>query len=353
MGKKLLKLMLDSGAFPAWNRGIKIDLKGYVRFIEKNADLLDCYISLDAIPKSRDHRQAELAASSSYSNFRFMKSCGLKPIPVFHYGERWYWLQKLIDECDGFIALGGAARLHGVARSAWLDDCFQFLCGAGSYPPVKVHGLAITAPEAMHRYPFYSVDSVTWMLPPSYGQVYIPQQGLDGKSDYSRSPYIISVSSSVGRANAHRGASKSSMLHGAHIDTCGEVTRRYICNYLEREGYDLESLRHDYCARMRVVTRFFMRSAASVIRKPFRAAVPSIFGRTIGTHAPGKNAHDFHLFFSMCDSRETLDVLTVEGANDRLLGYHYFVEKPKSLNLRHIVMTGVFPPKPKKPKKVK
>ncbi|MCK4500087.1 hypothetical protein KAU11_06280, partial [Candidatus Babeliales bacterium] len=44
---------------------------------------------------------------------------------------------------------------------------------------IKVHGFAMTKPDLLRRYPFYSVDSTTPLATAQYGHVVIPSKNLD------------------------------------------------------------------------------------------------------------------------------------------------------------------------------
>jgi len=90
--------MLDSGAYSAWNRDETIDIDEYIAFIKKHRKLVDTYVNLDVIPgkygRPRTQQEVEASAKLSYENLQYMKSKGLSPIPVFHQGERFHWLER-------------------------------------------------------------------------------------------------------------------------------------------------------------------------------------------------------------------------------------------------------------------
>src|SRR5580692_1929900 len=92
IAKPKISLMLDSGAFSAWKRGISINLAEYIAYIKKHEHLLASYVCLDQIPGKpgvkRTQAEVDDAAAQSYKNQQTMKKAGLTPIPVFHQGER-------------------------------------------------------------------------------------------------------------------------------------------------------------------------------------------------------------------------------------------------------------------------
>ena len=70
-------LFLDSGAFSAMTQGVKIDIYEYIDFIKEHEDVLEVYANLDVIG----------SAEGTWKNQMIMEEAGLKPLPVFHYGE--------------------------------------------------------------------------------------------------------------------------------------------------------------------------------------------------------------------------------------------------------------------------
>ena len=48
----MMDILLDSGAFSAWNRGERIDLSAYIDFVKANKGLNFRYINLDVIPEA-------------------------------------------------------------------------------------------------------------------------------------------------------------------------------------------------------------------------------------------------------------------------------------------------------------
>jgi hypothetical protein len=239
------KILLDSGAYSAWTLGATINLDDYIEFIKRNEHLLDFYINLDVIPGSDGQRhwrsdQIEKAAAASYCNQQRLRDAALKPIPVFHQGEPFKWLDRYLQDGEPYIAL--APSDGGVNALPWLDDCFALLKGRLH---VKVHGLGLTTPLILHRYPWASVDSATWLKQSSVGQIPIPLY-RDGKPDYGLRPEIFVVSD---RARA-RG--------GRHIESADDFDLERIQRYLnEHVGIDVLEARYSEVHRWRVWITYF------------------------------------------------------------------------------------------------
>ena len=52
------KIFIDSGAYSAFTRGIKIDIDEYISFLNKYHSSFDLYASLDVIPNSDSYNDA-------------------------------------------------------------------------------------------------------------------------------------------------------------------------------------------------------------------------------------------------------------------------------------------------------
>ena len=67
------RIMLDSGAFTAHNKGIDIDIDAYAEFINLNHDLFFHQINLDRIldRESFNLRNAKKSAEESFLNWRY------------------------------------------------------------------------------------------------------------------------------------------------------------------------------------------------------------------------------------------------------------------------------------------
>ena len=137
--------MLDSGAFSEMTTGRVIDLGAYIEFCQQHGAFYDAIVNLDDIKGDVD---------KSLRNLRAMEDAGLSPLPVFHQGEP---LSVLTDLCAsyGYIGLGFQRPIQNAKQ--WLDRCWNVIGDT-----TRVHGFGMTS--RMGGWPFYSVDSKTWML---------------------------------------------------------------------------------------------------------------------------------------------------------------------------------------------
>lgn len=216
---KPIKIFLDSGAYSAWTQNIKIDIKDYIEFIKKYKDHLEVYAVLDSIGDPK----------ATFANQMLMERAGLTPLPCFHYGEDVKWLQKYLDRGHDYIALGGMVPIPNKELYQWLDFLFtDLLTNADGIPKVKVHGFGMTSFDLMLRYPWYSVDSTSWIITGRNGGVFVPFM-KDGKYIYNKPPNKVTVSN----------RSPDSAADPDHITCMPKTVQNLVLQYFSHKGYSL------------------------------------------------------------------------------------------------------------------
>ena len=80
----------------------------------------------------------------------------------------------------------------------------------------------------MLRYPWYSVDSTSWVLTGRFGAVYVPRI-RNGKYIYDENSWKVAVSN----------RSPSQKEEGKHISTFSNMEREIILSYFTDKGYSL------------------------------------------------------------------------------------------------------------------
>jgi hypothetical protein len=155
-------IIIDSGAFSAWNSGYRVDRDELLHFykeIKKEFPHAN-FINLDVIPGEKGRKptekEANLACQLSWENFLWFKQNGIMTLPVFHEDDNWDYLHMMMNETD-YIAISPANDSSTKRRMVWLDRTYSIL--KADY---KTHGLAATSKKLLERYPFYSVDSINW-----------------------------------------------------------------------------------------------------------------------------------------------------------------------------------------------
>ena len=211
-----IELFLDSGAFSVMSQGETIDIQQYITFIKEHEQHLAVYANLDVIGDPE----------GTLKNQRIMEAAGLHPLPCYHLGEPTRYLDMYVKDYD-YIALGGIAKQKTETRVRWMDRLFtEHICDKDGMPKVKVHGFGMTSIELMLRYPWYSVDSTSWVMFSRLGFIAVPGiNHVTKKPDYLN-PIKLSVS------NAEK--AKSDKAHFVHQSP---MVRKHILDYLTSIGF--------------------------------------------------------------------------------------------------------------------
>lgn len=176
------KFFLDSGAFSMFTQGAKVDIKSYANFINSHQNIIKVASNLDDITKTE---------KISYANQKALEGFGCKVQPVFHAREDETWLTQYLDEGYDYIFLGGLVPETTQWLEQWLDHIWHnYLINEDGTPRIKVHGFGLTSLPLMFRYPWYSVDSTSWLMTASFGSIFLdmPQRNgtvQDFKIDFS------------------------------------------------------------------------------------------------------------------------------------------------------------------------
>jgi hypothetical protein len=147
----------DSGAHSARTLGITLTLEDYAAWCHRWNDQLILYSNLDVIG----------APEATWRNQRALEDVhGLRPLPVFHTGEPWEYLERYIDQGHTYIALGKLLGNPLADLLPWLDKAFRVAGGRAVF-----HGFGMTTWDVLRRFPFHSVDSSTWSTGSRFGTV--------------------------------------------------------------------------------------------------------------------------------------------------------------------------------------
>jgi hypothetical protein len=211
----MIKLFLDSGAYSAYQNKTSINIKEYMDFIRKHNNHIEVYANLDSIG----------SAEETWKNQREMEKNGLKPIPVFHLNESDKYLEMCMQY--DYFAVGGLASAKGHSLKPFLQRVFEKVCPKSNdyYPTHKIHGFGIAAPEIITSFPWYSIDSTSWVQYGRFGIILIPKIKY-GKVTYKEPPYTIAISSkskAVGDEN--------------HFKNFTTIEKKYITDYCNEKGF--------------------------------------------------------------------------------------------------------------------
>lgn len=331
------EVMLDSGAYSAWFHGAPLDLGAYITYCEEHRSLFHSIVALDQIPganrsAAKTAKDVEWAAQKSYSNYGIMRKAGLKEaIPVFHQGEDWSWLERMLRDGIEYIGISPFPRAGQPSILFWLDEVFSRICDEAGEPLVKTHGFGATSWAMITRYPWYSVDSTTWALAAGYGTIIVPPHiAVQGKlaPDYSQPPLRFAISD--------RDTAGSRPLLAE-----GPATRALVESYLGSADLSLSDVRASDRFRAQLNAYYYCQLEASLACRRFsyrKRGVPTSLARRL-VHF---NFRPRVIFAEQMGKHEYGRALAAVGAGKRLISYYECRRYPES-DLAIYAASGLLP----------
>ena len=218
MRRDKVRIFLDSGAFSAFSLGAVIDIAAYAEFVKEHQDIIEMASVLDAIGD----------AEGTYKNQVELERRGAEVLPCFHYGEPWDICEYYVRNYE-YITIGGMVPIPNAKLEPWLDELWdRVLTDKDGYARTKVHGFGQTSGKLMLKYPWYSVDSSSWIQMAAHGNIILPE---------------LFTSIAVSERSPNR------KQFGAHYDTMPEESKAYIRALLEFYGLTLEEVREGHRSR--------------------------------------------------------------------------------------------------------
>jgi len=238
-------LFLDSGAHGLYTREVmkKVPVRMRHRvnpyeFYETNGfwEYVDSYAAfLKLHPDIRLYANVDVIFNPklSWKVLKYLeREHGLSPVPVIHFGTEVRWVKRHLDAGYEFLGIGGLGQ-EAQRRDyvGWADTVFRLVCsGADRMPLVRTHGFAIGSPSLMRRYPWWSVDSATWVKSAGFGKIFVPRK-KSGKWDFFHH-LGIDVSDK----------SPSLQVKGQHITNLSPGEKRAVIEWLDEIGVPLGSM---------------------------------------------------------------------------------------------------------------
>lgn len=249
-GKYELDLFLDSGAFTAFTQKAVITPQDYAAYIHNASKYYTTCSSLDAIGDPAE----------SYRLFKELEKLGCKVQPVFHAREDVSWLVKYMDEGYDYIFIGGMVPETTKWLRGWLDHLFEhYLTETDGTARVKLHGFGLTDQQLMFRYPWYSVDSTSWLFTGMFGGcVFMTPLGLR--------KVVFSMDSP-----------QAKKLNAPHYNNLSAMHQREVDSWLEEYGVTAEECAATYSYRHIVNAQTFTRME-SLGTTTFHADYEGLFG---------------------------------------------------------------------------
>lgn len=251
-GRKDVSLMLDSGAFSAWTKKESIDVEDYGKFLQKHGNDFDLIVNLDVIPgefgqKAVPYDEMIQSIEQGWYNYHRLVEMGIpkkKLIHVFHQGEPFSYLEKMVNEME-YIGISPANDRTTSEKKVWLDECMRYVLNGNGKPLVKFHGFGMTSLHLIWRYPWFSIDSTTWVLVGAMGGLLIPKTKF-GRFTYRESPIILPVTM------------KNQPKEKKHYFNLSEIEQSKVHRYLKDRGFDIKKVQDDGMERDRANMQFFL-----------------------------------------------------------------------------------------------
>lgn len=178
-----VQMVLDSGAFTAWNTGKTIHLDDYCRTIERLNPKPWRYFNLDVIGD----------ASASEGNLETMLRRGFKPVPVLTRGATASDMDAMFEVSD-VVAVGGLTAIKGARKLGYIKRVMRWAAGR------NVHLLGATSTKVIASARPYMCDSSSWVTSHAFGRMTVHVSGLTTASikknqvkDYARAIRSLGV----------------------------------------------------------------------------------------------------------------------------------------------------------------
>lgn len=247
-------------------------LKEYCLFIQQYKAAIDHYSVVDVIGDPQHTLLHQSVMEEQYE---------LKPVPCVHYKTDLMWLDHYIRKGHKYISIGGLVGNHNqdVCRD-WIDSVFRRIADKNGKPKIKLHGFGVTSWELMVRFPWYSVDSATWVKRGQFGGIFVPQR-TRGRWNFKVQPRIFTTAMESPDRNRK----------GKHFLTVTSIEKQDVIDWLDRIEVPIGKMSlsgeitevgviNDHSSRMTANMIFFEQVAGSLPEYPwsYRSTKPRGFG---------------------------------------------------------------------------
>lgn len=180
------RIMVDSGSFTAYTKGVHIDIDDYLKFIDEIGDYVTVFVAVDDVPDpmNMDYNKAK----TTWDNYLYMverihPELRDKLIPVFHYGEDFKWLRNMLEyrHPDGspIKYIGLAISLEGTkkVRINWGRECMRVI-HESSNPNVMTHAFGVGVKSVLDNITVTSTDATSWVKRAAYGMIAVDDKSI-------------------------------------------------------------------------------------------------------------------------------------------------------------------------------
>lgn len=194
--------LVDSGAFSIHTGNAKKPVnefvEDYISFLNEIDDYFDACAQVDTIPgkfqQPKTPQDYVESADKSWENFLYMRSKLKSPdklMPVFHYGESFDALKRMLEwrgengEKLQYLGLSPANDVTTEMRNVYLVQANDIIASS-SNPEVKTHLYGYTSLEGLSKIKCYSADSISHRHIAAYCKILSPTFGVISVTKKSR-----------------------------------------------------------------------------------------------------------------------------------------------------------------------
>lgn len=161
-------LFLDSWGFAIRTRGLKLSLENYAKFINTYHKHFTVLANQDTLDTKETLAHQEYLEKETWKYI----------LPVYHANEflnKDYKLLEYYCEKYPYIALWGIAW-WGFKKNI-IEKYYNFCFKIGMKYKTKFHWFGVTINQYLKTYPFYSVDSTSWLMWGKFNKILKYQNG--------------------------------------------------------------------------------------------------------------------------------------------------------------------------------
>lgn len=150
-------VLVDSGGFTARTQGVVISVEQYASYLIKNDVKLAFNLDTNSVRETLKNQKYLETYTNTYI------------IPVYHTSDYLECRELLQDYLKySYISVGGTLGVSSEIKKH-IEPFFDYTI-YHTRDKVRVHGLGVTRQKWLERYPFYSVDSTSWLQVRKFGR---------------------------------------------------------------------------------------------------------------------------------------------------------------------------------------
>jgi len=220
------RIMVDSGAFTAYTKGVKIDVDDYIKFINEYGGDCEIFVAVDSIPDPKNVTND--CGEKTWENYLYMweritPEYRHKLVPVFHEAEDFKWLENMLNYVhpDGskvaYIGIALSLEANDKLRIEWGEKCVNIIKNS-SNPDVKYHCFGIGVKRVLEHLNPTSTDATSWIKRAAFGSISIDDKPV-GISDV-----------------------KKELCKGSHYSERNKAYQEVVEETIKRRGFTIEEL---------------------------------------------------------------------------------------------------------------